>query len=532
MLKSAKDTVDELMKKIEKNKPILKKGKGSVEIVYIVGELEYQVETIINTPYGIRAVISLHKKGEVINKSLVALYSSRNRTEFCNKCDSISPKKIEKHLLDLETELKGYLIKKEKREIEKKAYTMTELEKTQATNFLKTTNIFELIRDDLTALGLAGEETNKLMTYLIATSRKLDSPLSGIVKAQSASGKSQLVKTILSLMPPEEVMDLTRITENALYWIGSQDLKHKLISIMEKEGSSDADYPIRILQSEKKLKLLVPQKFDGDTIQSKELEVNGPCAFLETTVKTQMNFENQTRVFDLYVNETEAQTILIHQVQKESRTLEGMSKRVNRDEIIKRHQNAQRLLKQVKVIIPWATKIEFPAKWVRTRRDMAKFLDLITVVTFIRQFQKAIKKDSVVGEYIESDINDYIIAYDLAVEVLSHSLDELDLRARELFEHIIEMAEEMESKGISEITFTRRDILKHINKTGSKWYPQILQLYIKPLEDAEYLEIVTGGKGKTTTYKLPVSDEDGAIRKIPLIKGLTTPEELEEKLGF
>jgi len=41
-------------------------------------------------------------------------------------------------------------------------------------------------------------------------------------------------------MPQEEVFDVSRITENALFWLQGTDLKHKLIVIAEREGSTGA----------------------------------------------------------------------------------------------------------------------------------------------------------------------------------------------------------------------------------------------------------------------------------------------------
>ena len=46
-------------------------------------------------------------------------------------------------------------------------------------------DLFSAIKDDYTALGLVGEDHNKLMCYLAAVSRKMDNPLNilGLVQA-------------------------------------------------------------------------------------------------------------------------------------------------------------------------------------------------------------------------------------------------------------------------------------------------------------------------------------------------------------
>ena len=46
----------------------------------------------------------------------------------------------------------------------------------------------QAIRDDMHFLGTVGEDDNKVMVYLIGTSRKMDKPLAGIILSQSGAG--------------------------------------------------------------------------------------------------------------------------------------------------------------------------------------------------------------------------------------------------------------------------------------------------------------------------------------------------------
>ena len=49
----------------------------------------------------------------------------------------------------------------------------------------------------------------------------------------------------------------------------------------------------------------------------------------------------------LTVNEDRAQTQAIHRVQREAQTIEGLLRRKDRDDLLRLHRNAQRLLKPV-----------------------------------------------------------------------------------------------------------------------------------------------------------------------------------------
>ena len=69
---------------------------------------------------------------------------------------------------------------------------------------LKRPSLLERILADYAACGLVGEETNKLVGYLAAVSRKLSRPLAVVIQSSSAAGKSSLMDAVLAFMPEEE----------------------------------------------------------------------------------------------------------------------------------------------------------------------------------------------------------------------------------------------------------------------------------------------------------------------------------------
>ena len=110
-----------------------------------------------------------------------------------------------------------------------------------------TGNIFQTILEDYETLGVIGEEHNKLMCYLAATSRLMDNPLNILVLSSSGAGKSTLQDKTLKLMPPESVIRASTITDKALFYMKS--LKNKLLALEEAAGVKDT-YTIRTLISE------------------------------------------------------------------------------------------------------------------------------------------------------------------------------------------------------------------------------------------------------------------------------------------
>ncbi|MBI5034073.1 MAG: bifunctional DNA primase/polymerase [Chloroflexi bacterium] len=406
-------------------------------------------------------------------------------------------------------------------------------ERADAMTFLMCPQIIEKVIEDMTALGYVGEDKNKVLCYCVGSSRKQDRPLSMTIKSPSAFGKSELLKTVATLLPPEDVLEFTRLTPQALAYLPQDALRHKLLIVMERNGAEASDYNIRIIQSEEKIKIAYPVK-DPETgeMHTVEREVNGPLAYAETTTNPTIHAENATRVFELYLDGTAEQTRRIHERQRQNATLAGVRANLGRDAIIRRHQNAQRLLQSILVVIPYAKLIQFPVENPRARRDLPRFMETIKIIAFLRQYQKDRKQEIDPGtgqvlEYIEADLEDYATAFRYAGPAIAQGLDELPKHSRDLLDKIIKMVNESISPDVNgDKLFTRRDIRQQCRVTD-----KFVKDYVVPLEDEEYLEIVIGGtgKGKKIIYKLSpnvLSQTDEQT----VVKGLTTPEELTEAI--
>ena len=456
--------------------------------------------------------------GEAYHLDTLDLYSSKSRAAFINQARKLMQVKEE----ELTKELNRIIGELEKLQGQGTAETknegrgaMDEKDKEQATTCLKSKTLIEDIKKDLEYVGYVGEEANKVLGYLVSISRKLEEPLSCVIISQSSAGKSVLAETIEKLVPPEECLMFSRITPQALYYMDKDALKRKLLIIEERCGAEGADYSIRTLQSKKKLTQAVPIK-DPNTgkIRTVSFEVEGPVAYIETTTKPRINEENATRCFELYLDESKEQTSRIHEAQRESKTLDGLNNKYKREFVTIKHQNMQRCLREIKVVNPFAHLLDFPVEWLRTRRDHLRFLNLIEVVTFLYQHQREINKSNTGQEYIESSVEDYSIAYNLAKEVLGESFTELKKPQRELLFKIEEMLNEKDEVG-------RREIRERVGLGDRR-----LRDLLTELVELEYLEVCEGKQGKAMKYRLA---ERMAVND-KIISGLTKPEILAEKL--
>ncbi len=403
----------------------------------------------------------------------------------------------------------------------------------EALALLRSPDLLARVAAAITAVGYVGEDSNKVLGYLVGISRKLERPMSMVILSPSGSGKSGLAEAIETLTPEEDFVSLSSLTPQALYYMPPDKLRRKLLLIEERAGSADADFSIRALQSKHKLSRAVPIK-DPATgrIETRIFEILGPAAFLETTTESQINPENATRCFEVHLDESEEQTRRIQEAQRRRKTAAGLFERGARVAAIRLHHAAQRLLRQVGVLVPFAEALEFPTARLRTRRDNERFLNLIEAIAFLHQYQRPLLQRSdlsPLGHPLEdvpdeelwevvvaATVVDYELAFSLASGLLGETLQDLKKPERAFLAAIRRHVEEQGGKE----GFSRRELRE---ATG---LPQrrVRELF-EALLELEYVEPVGVARGAGTRYRLVAPASEPAT-----IPGLLTPKELREKL--
>src|SRR4030042_1397344 len=314
------------------------------------------------------------------------------------------------------------------------------------TVILKSEKLFEQISSDVEAIGIAGEKELSLTIYIIMTSRLLDKPLSAIVQGASASGKSYIIETISKLMPPEAVIQAHDFSDQALYYLPSGSLIHKVIISGErvnehprKDGyAEDNTKAFREMVARGKLRKAVTIKENNGKYRTVIINQAGPICYLESTTATNIHDEDATRLLPLATDESVNQTQKIIEAQRKDAKGQVTSED-KKQQIIQRHHTLQRLLKPIEVRIPYVDSISLPDTNIATRRTYTQFIFAINSIAFLRQYQKTIKTQESSGlEYIEADEVDYSIACTLMVKVLSRKYSPLNQHSRDLLDKIIE----------------------------------------------------------------------------------------------
>ena len=155
----------------------------------------------------------------------------------------------------------------------------------EAQKYLTAPNLMQRTMEDIGRAGVIGEETNRLLMYLIFTSRKREHPLHIVSLGSSGIGKTHLQEKVSALIPEEDTIEITTLSENAFYYFGQRQLQHKLILIEDLDGAEGVLYPLRELQSKKRINKTVVHKNTKGETRTITLNVEGPVSVAGCTTK-------------------------------------------------------------------------------------------------------------------------------------------------------------------------------------------------------------------------------------------------------
>jgi hypothetical protein len=238
-----------------------------------------------------------------------------------------------------------------------------------------------------------GEEEAGELAYLCYTSRLRPHPhnLSIIFQGPSGAGKDVAQRRPALLMPPEDVLDFTSITPNALYYNDEGWLKHKILlggerSHKDDEEQRDKTGAIRMLLGNGRI---VKATVDNN-LQTRTIKQEGPVSYSETTTKLFVFKEDANRCLLVHVDASKEQTKRVLHAQAQERLPGPHDPDKAAQEALDRHHEFQRSLEDVDVRIPFATNITdgLPCGKVEVRRYNAHLLALIEVVAFLRQLAR------------------------------------------------------------------------------------------------------------------------------------------------
>ncbi len=400
---------------------------------------------------------------------------------------------IQKAIGVLINELEAYRLQEMERAKNQKPTqkVMTPEEAEEALLLLKTNDLLKTTNELLGKTGIVGEVINRIIMYLIFTTRKLNNPLHIISLASSGTGKSYLQEKVAQCIPEEDKKEITALSPNSFYYQEQTILKHKLILLEDLTGAESSMYPIRELQSKKYIIKEVSHKNSkGDTITITK-KVEGPVCIGACTTSEQIYEDNANRSFLIYLDDTEAQDAKIMDYQRKH-----YAGKIDREEENKAKnllQNAQRLLKPVTIINPYAEYLQLPNEVFKKRRTNAHYLQFIEAITFYNQYQRQEEVNTETGEiYINTTIEDIEQANELIKHILLRKSDELNGATRHYLELLKEYLKEQQHT-----EFKTKEVRAYyrLNVNSQKQYMMALM-------QNGYIKKNTGNKKQGFTYSV------------------------------
>lgn len=361
----------------------------------------------------------------------------------------------------------------------------------RAVNYLKSPDLMERTWKDLGLAGVVGQENNRLLMYLVFTSRLRENPLHIISLGSSGAGKTYLQEKISELIPDEDKLEITMLSENAFYYFEQKQLRHKLVLIEDLDGAEAVLYPLRELQTKRKISKTIPVKDSKGNLKTVTLHVEGPICLAGTTTKERLYEDNANRSLLIYVDPSPEHRERIMEYQR--RLSAGRVDSAREERLKELFRDAQSVLKPVGVRNPYAEYLKLPEQVFKPLRTNVHYLAFIETVTFYCQYQRSVKRDPESGQgYVETTLEDIAWANRLLREVLLTKSDELPHAVRDFFEGLKAWVkkEKLES-------FCARDVQQRL-----RMYPVKVNRYLHELESRWLIKRVGGNRKSGFEYQV------------------------------
>jgi DNA primase len=255
-------------------------------------------------------------------------------------------------------------------------------------------------------MGIVGEKRNILILFLAALTKDFDKSVSVLEKGASSTGKSEVVRSVIRIMPPECVLMRASLSKMAPVH-GAGDLSGKILCIAEYHGARDASYLTRLLQSEGHIDheyATAVGRERGTVVVSR---TGSPVVFT-TTTRDRVFEDDETRFLSTQADDSPEQTQDVIAAHFSPDPVQ------HRKEELPVWHEAIRLLgkKTPKFRHPeWFTFLarEIPPDEPRARRDAVRFLSLLKAVALcLSHSDGRIKKSPT---EIEIAFSDYCVAH-------------------------------------------------------------------------------------------------------------------------
>lgn len=251
------------------------------------------------------------------------------------------------------------------------------------------------------SVGVVGEKRNCLIVFLaVLTTVLFAPPVSILVKARSAAGKSNLLEKVLKIFYSVMVVPRSGFSREALNF-GKEELDGRVLYIPEIRAVKVAQSLLRLLQSEGVLTRERTSPSGQRTVVTRRV---GCPVVLTTTTDDRLFVDDETRFLSLWLDESPEQTRAIAKAKLHPPKVDG--------------SELAAVQRAVWALLKLRVEVKLPSSWleividcmpgqVRVRRDVTRFLRLLQAITLTRYYRSGAHD----RPEMEVEFSDYAVAW-------------------------------------------------------------------------------------------------------------------------
>jgi hypothetical protein len=345
-----------------------------------------------------------------------------------------------------------------------------------ALELLQDPHFLDRLANKFGELGIIGERRNCLILFLAGLTRTFDKPVSVLTKGNSSTGKSESVKAVLSLFPPECVLMRASLSKKAPAH-GTDDLKGKILYIAEYRGAKDALYLTRLLQSEGKIEheyTTVKGRERGTVVATR----TGSPVIFSTTTERRVFEDDENRFLSIQADDSPELTRQVISAQFRHPAREA------REPETTVWQQAVRILSKTNPRFVYPRWFDCLAKNIppdepRARRDVVRFLSLLKAVALCQSHSDGRIVEA--APQIEINFADYCVSYRLFSRAFNSTFVGAHPRAIKL------------ARSVSTLHKTlKRPLTVREIATTLHWEPALVYKYVKEAQSRNLVEYEEG----------------------------------------
>ncbi|MCH2230805.1 MAG: helix-turn-helix domain-containing protein [Crocinitomicaceae bacterium] len=300
-----------------------------------------------------------------------------------------------------------------------------------ARELLKEPELFKKLNTLIGESGIVGEDSTRLLLYLIASSYKFKYNLHAVIQTDDKEKGAELTQKIAALIPDIDRYNLDLTSARTFRYYG-QTINKKLLVIPEYKGitESKAIKDLKRLQSKGIIVNDTPKKGSNGLLYTTKQEVKGHTSSIGACDKSKRYFENEPR------------TVLVgldNSLDQEKRLMEydcllmaGMIDESAQNDAKELLQYVTANVQPLEVVNPFASKLMLPISIPNARALTMQLMNFVNIVTLFNQYQR--KRDEK-GRLI-TEPEDVRIAIDLFLDAIMVNIDEIDATTRDFFDRM------------------------------------------------------------------------------------------------